>query len=132
MTATEKYEDEKKTITQAVKDGGISLVLYNKHNIPKSLPAAILTLNEETGKNGTSKRYTDTDISWTLYLIVNSENVDDPDAVLYPLKEAIREKYQTAMHRDFPDVVYYDSRLDPRLVRIAKIELTKPGSGVSS
>jgi hypothetical protein len=133
VTALEKYQSERKRISEALKLAGVSETLYNKDNIPKNLPCAILILDSETGKHGTSRQYVDTDIAWTVFLIVNAHNVDDPDSDLYQLKEMFRSYYQKLMNRDIPSIEYYASRIDgSRLVRIAKIDLLKVGTGASS
>ncbi len=133
MTPLEKYQDERKRISEALKMAGVVETLYNKDNIPKKLPCAILILDSETGKNGTSRQYVDTDIVWTVFLIVNAQNVSDPDSELYSLKEKFRSFYLKLMNRDLPSIEYYTSRIDgTRLVRIAKIDLLKSGSGAGS
>ncbi len=124
---------ERAAITAALNQAEITNVLYNKDEIPKSLPAAIITLESETGKNGTSKRFTDTDLGWSVFLIVNAQNAIDPDGDLYTLKESFREKYLGTMGRDFPAIEYYSGRIDgARLVRIAKISLLRSGIGAGS
>ena len=133
MTATEKYQAERDSISEALSLAGVAELLYNKDNIPKKLPCAILILDSETGKQGTSRQYLDTDIAWTVFLIVNAQNVIDPDSTLYQLKERFRSHYQKLMHRDLPSVEYYTSRIDgSRLVRIAMIDLLKAGTGAGS
>ena len=133
MTPLEKYQDERKRISEALKMAGVVETLYNKDNIPKNLPCAILILDSEIGKHGTSRQYVSTDIAWTVFLIVNAYNVDDPDSDLYQLKEKFRSFYLKLMNRDLPSVEYYTSRIDgTRLVRIAKIDLLKSGIGASS
>ena len=133
MTTLEKFIFQRDRITQALNLSGISEVMYNKDNIPKSLPCAILILDSETGKHGTSRQYVDTDIAWTVFLIVNAQNVTDPDSELYTLKEKFRSFYLKLMNRDLPSVEYYTSRIDgTRLVRIAKIDLLKNGTGAGS
>lgn len=133
MSALEKYQVERSRITEALKQAGVAEMLYNKDNIPKNLPCAVLILDSETGKQGTSRQYVDTDIAWTVFLIVNAQNVIDPDSALYQLKERFRCHYQKLMHRDLPSVEYYTSRIDgTRLVRIAKIDLLKAGTGAGS
>ena len=133
MTATEKYQAERDSISEALSLAGVAELLYNKDNIPKKLPCAILILDSETGKQGTSRQYLDTDIAWTVFLIVNAQNVIDPDSTLYQLKEKFRDHYQKLMHRDLPSIEYYTSRIDgTRLVRIAKIDLLKAGTGAGS
>lgn len=124
---------ERTKIVDALEAAKISLVMYNKDEIPKSLPAAIVTLESETGKNGTSRQYVSTDLAWTVYLIVNAQNVADPDAALYTLKESFRKYYITGVGRDFSQIEYYTARIDgARLVRIARIDLLKPGTGAGS
>ncbi|MCB5265099.1 MAG: hypothetical protein LHW41_02495 [Candidatus Cloacimonetes bacterium] len=133
MTALDKYQAERSRIFEALKLSGVAEILYNKDNIPKNLPCAILILDSEIGKHGTSRQYVDTDIAWTVFLIVNAYNVDDPDSDLYQLKEKFRSFYLKLMNRDLPSVEYYTSRIDgTRLVRIAKIDLLKSGTGAGS
>jgi len=133
VTALEKYQAERNRISEALNLAGMAEILYNKDNIPKNLPCAILILDSETGKHGTSRQYMDTDIAWTVFLIVNAHNVDDPDSDLYQLKEKFRSYYQKLMNRDLPSIEYYTSRIDgTRLVRIAKIDLLKSGTGAGS
>lgn len=133
MTGLEKFESERGSIRKALMDAGISTVMYNKDDIPKDLPAAIVILDGETGKNGTVRRYVDTEIAWTVYLIVNATKAEDPDADLYRLKEAFREQYQAAMYRDIPEIEYYTSRVDgARLVRVARLALLRSGTGAGA
>ena len=128
-----KMTSERSAITAALNKAEITNVLYNKDDIPKLLPAAIVTLESETGKNGTSKRFTDTDLAWSVFLIVNAQNVADPDGALYTLKESFRKTYIGTMGRDFPAIEYYSGRIDgARLVRIAKISLLRSGIGAGS
>jgi hypothetical protein len=133
MTALEKFIYERSRISLALRNAGFSNVMFNKDDIPKTLPCAILILDSETGKNCTAKRYVDTDIAWTVFLIVNAHNAPDPDNDLYLLKDGFRKFYISLMNRDFPSVEYYTSRIDgTRLVRIAKIDLLKIGTGAGS
>ena len=133
MTALEKFQSERSRITQAIGDAGVTEVLFNKDNIPKSLPCAILILDSESGKNSTSRQYVDTDIAWAVFLIVNAQKASDPDTELYELKEKFRASYVKLMSRDLPSIEYYTSRIDgTRLVRIAKIDLLKTGTGAGS
>jgi hypothetical protein len=133
VTALEKYQAERSRISEALKLAGVAETLYNKDNIPKNLPCAILILESETGKHGTSRQYVDTDIAWTIFLIVNAQNVSDPDSDIYLIKEKFRSFYLKLMNRDLPSIEYYTSRIDgTRLVRIAKIDLLKSGTGAGS
>ena len=133
MTALEKYQADRSRISEALKLAGVAETLFNKDNIPKNLPCAILILDSETGKNGTSRQYVDTDIAWTVFMIVNAQNVSDPDSELYSLKEKFRGIYLKLMNRDLPSIEYYTSQIDgTRLVRIAKIDLLKSGTGAGS
>ena len=54
MTAVEKYQAERSRISEALNLAGVAETLYNKDNIPKILPCAILILDSETGKHGTT------------------------------------------------------------------------------
>jgi hypothetical protein len=133
MTNHERFLAERKRIEDALKFSDVPTIQFNKDVIPKQLPCAIVILDSETGKNGTSRQYVSTDIAWTVFLIVNAQNVTDPDSVLYSLKEKFRSYYQKLMNRDLPSVEYYTSRIDgTRLVRIAKIDLLKASTGASS
>jgi hypothetical protein len=133
MTAYQRFIAERKRIVDALKFSDIPTIQFNKDAIPKQLPCAIVILDSETGKNGTSRQYVSTYIAWTVFLIVNAHNVDDPDSDLYQLKEKFRSFYLKLMNRDLPIVEYYSSRVDgTRLVRIAKIDLLKVGTGASS
>lgn len=128
-----RFSDERSAIEAALTAASISNIMRNKEEIPKSLPCAIVTLNEERGIRGTVKQYTDTEVDWTVYIVVNAQNVDDPDKTLHELKEKFREKYILGMGRDLPVVQFYSGRVDgARLVRIAKIELLKSGSRAGS
>lgn len=133
MTPTEKFLFERETLRQALLSAGLATVLYNKDDIPKDLPAAILILDSETGKKPTNRRYADTDLAWSVFLLVNATKAEDPDAELYALKEAFRTAYQAALYRDIPEIEYYTSRVDgARLVRVARISLLKRGTGAAS
>ncbi|MCB5253716.1 MAG: hypothetical protein LHW51_12160 [Candidatus Cloacimonetes bacterium] len=133
MSAFEKFIADRNRIVDALKFCDIPTIQFNKDSIPKQLPCAIVILDSETGKNGTSRQFVNTDIAWTVFLIVNAHNVDDPDSDLYQLKEEFRTFYLKLMNRDLPSVEYYTSRVDgSRLVRIAKIDLLKAGNGASS
>ncbi|GAB1367335.1 hypothetical protein MASR1M36_22070 [Candidatus Cloacimonadaceae bacterium] len=52
MTVLEKYQAERIRISEALNMAGVAETLYNKDNIPKNLPCAILILDSETGKHG--------------------------------------------------------------------------------
>ncbi|GAB1365752.1 hypothetical protein MASR1M36_06230 [Candidatus Cloacimonadaceae bacterium] len=133
MTAYEKFIADRKRIVDALSFSDIPTIQFNKDDIPKILPCAIVILDSETGKNGTSRQYVSTDLAWTVFLIVNAQNVPDPDSELYQLKEKFRSFYLKLMNRDLPSVEYYTSRIDgTRLVRIAKIDLLKAGTGAGA
>jgi hypothetical protein len=133
MSAFEKFIADRNQIVDALKFCDIPTIQFNKDSIPKQLPCAIVILDSETGRNGTSRQFVNTDIAWTVFLIVNAHNVDDPDSDLYQLKEKFRSFYIKLMNRDIPSIEYYTSRIDgSRLVRIAKIDLLKVGTGASS
>jgi hypothetical protein len=133
MNAHDKFIADRSRIVDAFKFTDIPTILFNKDAIPKQLPCAIVILDSEIGKNGTSRQYLSTDLAWTVFLIVNAQNAPDPDNELYLLKEKFRAMYLKLMNRDLPSVEYYTSRIDgTRLVRIAKIDLLKVGTGASS
>ena len=133
MSAYEKFIADRNRIAAALKSSDIPTIQFNKDVIPKQLPCAIVILDSETGKNGTSRQFVSTDIAWTVFLVVNAHNVDDPDSDLYQLKEKFRSFYLKLMNRDLPSVEYYTSRIDgSRLVRIAKIDLLKSGTGAGA
>jgi hypothetical protein len=133
VTFLEKFLYEREAIASALRAAPIPSILFNKDSIPKELPCAILVLSGENGTRGTAKRFTDSDLLWTVFLIVNAQNVTDPDTELYTLKETFRAAYLNALGRDLPQIEYYTSRLDgARLVRIAKIDLLRSGTGAAS
>ena len=63
MSAFEKFIADRNRIVDALKSSDIPTIQFNKDAIPKQLPCAIVILDSETGKNGTSRQYVDTDIS---------------------------------------------------------------------
>ncbi|MCB5261047.1 MAG: hypothetical protein WC944_11070 [Candidatus Cloacimonadaceae bacterium] len=133
MTAHEKFIADRNRIVDALGFSDIPTIQFNKDAIPKTLPCAIVILDSETGKNGTSRQYVSTDLAWTVFLIVNAQNAPDPDNDLYLLKEKFRSFYMKLMNRDLPSIEYYTSRIDgTRLVRIAKIDLLKSGTGAGA
>ena len=133
MSNTAKFEAQRQIITRALNDCGILTIQFNKDNVPKALPCAIVILDSENGIKPTSSKFTATDIGWTVFLIVNAQNIDDPDLDLYSLKEKFRKFYYLFGNRDIPHIEYYTSRIDgTRLVRIAKLDLLKSGTGAAS
>jgi hypothetical protein len=133
MNHLERFLAQRDKIVQCLQNCSIPTILFNKDNIPKNLPCAIVILDTEDGIKPTSRQFTSTDIAWTVYLIVNAQNVDDPDLDLYKIKEKFRVAYLTLANRDIPHIEYYTSRIDgTRTVRIAKLDLLKSGSGAAS
>jgi hypothetical protein len=133
MTNLERFLAQRDKIVQSLQSCSIPTIMFNKDNIPKSLPCAIVILDAEDGIKATSRQFTSTDIAWTVYLIVNAQNVVDPDIDLYKTKEQFRDNLLKYANRDIPHIEYYTSRIDgTRLVRIAKIDLLKSGSGAAS
>ncbi|MDP3115462.1 MAG: hypothetical protein Q8M98_11940 [Candidatus Cloacimonadaceae bacterium] len=132
MTNLERFLSQRDTIVESLQSC-VQNIMFNKDSIPKTLPCAIVILDAEDGIKPTSRQFTSTDIAWTVYLIVNAQNVDDPDLALYNFKEEFRENYLKFSNRDIPHIEYYTSRIDgTRLVRIAKLDLLKSGSGAAS
>ena len=133
MNFLDRFQKQREIIVQALQECGIPTILFNKDNIPKNLPCAIVILDSEDGTKGTARQYTSTDIGWTVFLIVNAQNADDPDFDLYKIKEQLRDNLIKLASRDIPHVEYYTSRIDgTRLVRIAKLDLLKSGTGAAS
>jgi hypothetical protein len=133
MTNLERFLAQRDKIVQSLQPCNIPTILFNKDSIPKNLPCAIVILDTEDGIKATSRQFTTTDIAWTVYLIVNAQNEDDPDLDLYKIKEKFRQAYLTLANRDIPHIEYYTSRIDgTRLVRIAKLDLLKSESGAAS
>ena len=128
-----RFESEREQIKAALEAAGVEEVCFNKDEVPKKLPAAIVVLDGETGRNGTVRRFVDTDLAWSVYLIVNATRADDPDKDLYELKEDFRAEYQDSMYRDIPEIEYYTSRVDgARLVRVARLVLVPSPKGGGS
>lgn len=50
MTALEKYLAERSLISEALNLAGVAETIYNKDNIPKNLPCAILLLDSKNWK----------------------------------------------------------------------------------
>ena len=97
MTPKETFLYERQAIVAALEKAGIHSILLNKDSVPTDLPAAIVALNTETGKLGTSRRFASSDLDFSVYIVVNAHEVRDPDADLYHYKEAFREAYRAAM-----------------------------------
>ena len=133
MNFLDRFEKQREIIVQALQTCGIPTILFNKDSIPKHLPCAIVILDSEDGTKGTVRQFTSSDIAWTVFLIVNAQNADDPDFDIYKLKEQFRDNLIKLASRDIPHIEYYTSRIDgTRLVRIAKIDLLKSGTGAAS
>lgn len=127
MTFTEKFEAERTQIIEALGKAGIETILLTVDIVPKSFPAAILTLRQETGTHATARQFRDSDLGWTVFLVVDATPAvhQDPDADLYALKESFRKHYIELANNDFPRVEYYPANADARKVRIARIETGK-------
>ena len=76
MTAHDKFIAERDRIVNALTFSDIPTIQFNKDAIPKQLPCAIVILDSETGKNGTSRQYVSTDLAWSVFLIINAQNQD--------------------------------------------------------
>ncbi len=50
MTALEKYQAERNRISEALNLAGVAETIYNKDNIPKNLPCAMLFLDSKNWK----------------------------------------------------------------------------------
>ncbi len=87
----------------------------------------MVVLQGEKGVNGTSKRFTSIEHDIGVFLIVDVNDTDDPDAAVLALSERFREQYKKHLGRDIPQVEYYAARADSgRRVRIAKVFTVTP------
>ncbi len=110
--------------TAGISDGN---KLTNVNVLPDDLSngfkAAIVSLERETGKDGTRKRYITTDLSFEIFLVVDAaDDITDPDTALYTLKEAFRDAYLSSMNKDFASIEYYPSYVNgTHPVKICKL-----------
>jgi len=128
MTNTEIFLNRRNKIKQCLLDAGIheDNILFTQELIPEGLPAGIIALEDEAGKNGTNRQYTSTELDFTIYLVVDAHDIIDPDLDVFTLKEAVRTSYKSLLNKDFPKVTYYPSRYKTtQKVRIAKIATVK-------
>ena len=75
MNPYDKFIADRNRIVDALKFSDIPTIQFNKDAIPKQLPCAIVILDSETGKNGTSRQYVSTDLAWTVFLMVASQRL---------------------------------------------------------
>jgi len=116
-------------ILAAVATAGIGTknTLTNVNSLPDDLSsgfkAAIVSLERETGKDGTRKRYVNTDLAFDIFLVVDAAtDIADPDLALYTLKESFRDAYRASVNKDFASTQYYPSYVDgTHPVKICKL-----------
>ena len=123
------FEERRAKIKEAVVEGGVSAgnVSYDEFFMSNEFPAAIITIRNETGIKGTSKQYTESSYDFEIFLIIKAKGVSDPDLVIYNLKEAVRTKYKEKLHKDFPKIEYYGTKVRALPVKIAKCYCYKGG-----
>lgn len=122
------FTTERERISSALQQAGVLNVGYSKDYLPQRFPAAIVTLESEDGILPTAHRFTDTRLSWAVFLVVNATNAADPDTALYALKETFRQAYIALKGKDLAHIEYYTSKIDgARTVRVAKLSLGKGG-----
>lgn len=123
------FEEKRLKIKEAVIAGGVSVgnISFDEFFMPNELPAAIITIRNETGIKGTFKQYTDFSFDFEIFLIITAKGVSDPDLVIYNLKEAVRAKYKEKLYKDFPRIEYYGTKLRALDVKIAKCYTYKGG-----
>ncbi len=102
MFNLERFIKQRDDIVKTLQTCSIPIILFNKDSIPKQLPCAIVILDSEDGTKGTCRQFTSTDIVWTVFLIVNAQNTNDPDFNLYKLKEQFRNNLIKLANRDIP------------------------------
>jgi hypothetical protein len=125
MTQEQIFLNHREQIRQSLIQGGVPAenILLNQNILPDALPAGIIALKTETGINGTSRRYPETELNFVIYLIVDAQDVEDPHLDAYRLKEAVRDVYREKLHSDFTKVDYYPSRIrSTQDVMIARIQ----------
>lgn len=110
--------------TAGINDGN---KLTNVNSLPDDLSsgfqAAIVSLERETGKDATRKRFVSTDLAFDIFLVVDAAtDIADPDLALYTLKEAFRDAYLASVNKDFASIEYYPSYVDgTHPVKICKL-----------
>lgn len=117
------FYDERDKIVQACIAGGITstLVYYSEFVIPTDLPAVMITMHDEKDEDLASSGYQINAYHFNLFVIVNAQDITDPDTVVVTLFEAIRAQYKLNKFHDFHDIEVYFSRLEgSREVRILK------------
>lgn len=117
----ERYRAERNKLEQALIAAGITEVEFSQFVIPKALPAAIVVIESEKGKNPSRNRYNASDLNWSVYIIVNAKNDNDPDLALFEKKELFRQETIETMGMDWETTDYYPSRVETREVRIAHL-----------
>lgn len=117
--------EERAGIVKALNAAQISSVLYAKEAVPQSFPAAIVVLATEEGTKATAMRFIETELSWSVYLVISALNNSDPDIDAYDLKEAFRMALVTEVGKDVGFVDYYNSQCDGRPVRVARMDIVK-------
>jgi len=123
------YAETRELICKALDACGIDAenIRFHKDDVPSAFPAAMVVLQGEKGVNGTSKRFTSIEHDIGVFLIVDVNDTDDPDAAVLALSERFREQYKKHLGRDIPQVEYYAARADSgRRVRIAKVFTVTP------
>jgi len=125
----EAFLADRQRIVDALRRARVAEIRYHKDDLPKAFPSAVVVLETEDGLLPTGRQYLESRLGWTIYLIVDAYQKDDPDSELYALKEAFRGSYLKLSGRDFAHIDYYSARVDgTRTVRIAKLTTAKGGS----
>lgn len=118
------FIDKRQKIITALESSGILAknISFNKDEIPREFPAAIVILNGEKGIKPTSKRFCEFDYDIAVFLIVDVNKSSDPDADILALTNTFKDQYRAAIGSDIPKIDYYPARADSgRKVRIAKV-----------
>jgi hypothetical protein len=117
------FSEKRQKINTAIENSGILTdnISFKKDEIPRGFPAAIVTLNGEKGIKPTAKRYCEFDYDIAVFLIVDVNKSDDPDADILSLANTFKEQYRAILGSDIAKIDYYPARADSgRKVRIAK------------
>ena len=124
-----KFSSVRSSILAAVTSAGISdgNKLTNVNALPDDLSggfkAAIVSLEQENGKDATRTRFISTDLVFDIFLVVDAaDDIADPDLALYTLKESFRDAYLASVKKDFASISYYPSYVNgTHPVKICKL-----------
>lgn len=119
----ESFYNERDKIVQACIGAEIDSgnIHYSEMIVPPELPAVIVTMHDEKDHDLASNGYQDNVYHFNIFVIVNAQDVADPDTVVVTLFETIRAQYKNNKFHDFHDIeVYFSRTRSAQEVRILK------------